>query len=236
MMQLNGGIAVSILDAILYVGAAAGLISIFLEAHQSRRYRPSFVFTQEGTHADFDIRDGMHFHDFHFIGLIRNASLNANTIVRLYLVMWKDGDVTKPQRFGHSLKSITDVATGEPLPMPLRMEGRSAVRADIVIPIRLTDSNGQLTFDGEFAQASNPVHTVIPPRGTQRPEYELVFEDAAGNYFDRTGRLLSRALIDLYTTLPNYKGWRRNRRYLTIARWWLKWKWAYFLSWVGFYK
>ena len=151
-------------------------------------------------------------------------------------MIWKDGDVTKPLRFGHSLKSITDLANDKPLTLPVRMDGRSAIRADVVIPIRLTDPNGQLTFDGEFSQASNPVHTAIPERGKQRPEYELVFEDAAGNYFSRSGRLLSRPLIDLYTTLPNYKGWRRKRRYLTIARWWVKWKWSYILSWFAFYE
>ena len=36
------------IEAILHLGAIAGLITISLEVHQSRRNRPSLVFTQEG--------------------------------------------------------------------------------------------------------------------------------------------------------------------------------------------
>jgi hypothetical protein len=74
------------------------------------------------------------------------------------------------------------------------------------------------------------------PMGSRRPNHELVFEDAAGNYFDRAGRLLSRELIDLYITRTNYKGWKRIRWYRKVAWAWIRWKLAITRSWFGFYR
>jgi hypothetical protein len=72
---------VSIIETILSLGGIPGFASIVLEMHQSRRNRPSFIFTQEGMHSGAVpyVRDGMTFTGKHFRGLIRNASLNANT-------------------------------------------------------------------------------------------------------------------------------------------------------------
>jgi hypothetical protein len=222
---------VNIGDAIRDIGAIAGLISIFLTVHQSRRNRPSFAFTQESSHSDGYVQEGRDFRDLHFRGLVRNASLNANTIVRLYLVVWKEGTVTQTLRFGHTVKAVTDLATNVPLTLPLRMEGRSAVRAEVVFPVRLTDS-----VDGQLMRETVPIPSTIPGLTEPKHTYEFVFEDAAGNYFHKSGRLLSRPLIDLNWTIQNHTGWRRVRHLVTIAWWRLRWKLADAQSWFGFYK
>src|SRR5215207_7865292 len=157
-MKLPGAVAgdtVTIIETILSLGGIAGFASIVLEMHQSRRNRPSFIFTQEGMHSDAApyVRDGMTFTGQHFRGLIRNASLNANTIVRLYLVVWEGYSVTKVRWMGLSFESMIDLATNEPLTLPLRMEGRSAVHAQTDFEVRLTDPNGKRTVNGEFMAA-----------------------------------------------------------------------------------
>jgi hypothetical protein len=216
------------IEAILNLGSIAGLITIFLEVHQSRRNRPSLAFTQEG-YATVNFQTDKHPHrcDAHFQGLIRNASLQPNTIVRLHLVMWEDNKLHHAKRHGYGEKSIKNLATEKPLELPLRLESRDGIRAEIDFDLRLTDSAGTLTHDGEV---------LTMPMGSRRPNHELVFEDAAGNYFDRAGRLLNRELIDLYITRTNYKGWKRTRWYRKVAWAWIRWKLAITRSWFGFYR
>ena len=225
-----------LVELILNAGSIAGLVTIFLEVHQSRRHRPSFTYTFEGTHAEVFHRDGRDWADFHFLGIIRNASLQANSIVRLYLVVWKEGKVTQTLRFGHVVNSITDLATNDPLALPLHMEARSAMRVEVVFGMHLTEGDGRLSNDGRLMSETVPVPSTIPGLAAPKHTFEFVFEDAAGNYFDKTGHLLSRELIDLNWTLVNYKGWKRFRRYGTIAWAWVRWKLAVARSYLGFYK
>jgi hypothetical protein len=72
---------VAIIETLLKFGPIAELVSLVLEMHQSRRNRPSFIFTQEGMNADAtaDVGNGMSFAGLHFRGLIRNDYLNATT-------------------------------------------------------------------------------------------------------------------------------------------------------------
>jgi hypothetical protein len=216
------------IEAILNAGSIAGLITIFLEVHQSKRNRPSFVFTQEG-YATVNIQDVQHPHrcDVRFQGIIRNASLHPNTIVRLHLLIWEDNKLHHAKDHRHGEKSVKNLVTGEPLDLPLRMRARDGLRAEIDFDVRLTDSAGTLTYFGEVLKM---------PMESDRSSHELVFEDAAGNYFDRAGRLLSRELIDLYITLVNYSGWKRVRWYGRITWAWIRWKVAIMRSWFGFYK
>jgi hypothetical protein len=228
----------SLVELILNAGSIAGLVTILLEVHQSRRNRSSCTDTFEGTHSSREPyqRDGFDYTDYHFEGIIRNASVQANSIVRIYLAVWKNGDVTQTLRFGHGEKSITDRATREPLVLPLHMEARSAKRVEVIFEIRLTEHEGQLSRDGQLATEMVPLPGSSGRLLTHKHSFELVFEDAAGNYFDKTGRLLSRELIDLNWTLVNYKGWKRIRRKGTIAWAWIRWKLAILRSYFGFYK
>jgi hypothetical protein len=221
----------SLVQLILNAGSIAGLISIFLEVHQSRRNRPSFNFTFEGSRAEIYAQGKLTMCDWHFSGLLRNASLNPNTIARLYLVVWKSGRANATLRFGHSVKEIVDLASNQKLALPLRVEGRGAVRAEVIFDIPLTG-----TGDDRLMREQKLVHTGQLQYYVPRHTYEFVFEDAAGNYFDKSGRLLSRELIDLDWTLPNHKGWSRTRHYARIAWAWVRWKLAIIRSWVGFYR
>jgi hypothetical protein len=180
-------------------------------------------------------RDGLYFDDYHFLGIIRNASLQPNTIVRIYLVVWQPGKITQYLRFGHGEKSITDRATNEPLMLPLHLEARSAKKVEVVFDVRLTDSKGKVSTDGRLSQTMVPIHS-HPGYATHKYTFELVFEDAAANYFDQSGRLLSLKLVNLNWTLQNYKGRRRIFHYNKIASAWIEWKLAILRSWFGFYR
>jgi hypothetical protein len=227
----------NLIEAILNLGSIAGLVTILLEIHQSRRNRPSFTYTFEGLHGSQPyLQDSFQFSDYHFSGIIRNASLQANSIVRIYLVVWEPGKVTRYLRFGHGEKSITDRATGAALTLPLHMEARSAKRVDVVFDIRLTEADGSLSNDGRLATEMVPLPTGSGNYVSHKHTFELVFEDAAANYFDKTGRLLSRELMDLHWTLENYKGWDWVLRHRVIHWAWIRWKLAVARSYFGFYK
>lgn len=217
-----------LIQGILNAGAIAGLISIFLEIHQGRRNRPAFAYTFEGYQTvDFRMAQHPHYCDARFQGLIRNTSLNPNTIARIFLVVWDDNKLNHPKRLGTGVKSVLNRATDEPLPLPLRMEARDALSVEIIFDLRLTDSNGKPSYDGQLLLSA----------ADNRPDHVMLFEDAAGNYFDQAGRMLSRTLMDLYSTLPNSRTWRqRLDHYNRIASSWVLWKLAIFRSCFGFYK
>lgn len=218
----------SLVQGILNAGAVAGLISIFLEVHQGRRNRPAFAYTFEG-HQTVNFQDRQHPHscDARFQGIIRNVSLNPNTIARIFLVVWDDNKLNHPKRLSTGVKSVRNRATGELLPLPLRMEPRDALSVEIIFELGLTDSNGQPSYDGQLLLSA----------AHDRPGHVMLFEDAAGNYFDQAGRMLSRTLMDLYTTLLNHRD-RKSRlsHYNRIAGAWILWKLAIARSWFGFYK
>ena len=48
--------------------------------------------------------------------------------------------------------------------------------------------------------------------------------------------MLSRTLLDLYSTLPNHEGYRRLLHYDRIASAWIPWKLDLFRSGFGHYK
>jgi hypothetical protein len=226
----------TLIELILNAGSIAGLFTIFLEIHQSRRNRPSFTFTKEGDHTKEFERDGVLWWNYYVNGIIRNASLNPNSIARLHLVIWKDGKITQTLRHSHGVKSIKNLATDDALSVPLTMEARSAKRVGLTFEIRLTNKDGSPSGDGQLMLEMVPVSPQHPDFVVHKHNYETLFEDAAGNYFDCSGRLLSRKLMDLSLTLQNHKRRKRFDHYNKIASAWVEWKLAILRSYFGFYR
>ena len=196
----------SIVDFILKIGSVAGLVSIFYQIQQNRRSRPSFTFTFEGSRAAVERRDHLDFCNYYFSGILRNASLTPNTIVRLYLVVWGNEKKTPFLRYGHIVKGIKNIGTGEAMHLPLRLDARGVVRVEVNFEFPLTGTSDERIMTS-FVEEK--VGDIVVRRS--KHQYEFTVEDAAGNEFDWGGKLMSRKLLNLWWLLPNDEGKPRQK-------------------------
>jgi len=185
-----------LIDAILKLGSLAGLAGLVYQIHNNRKTRPRFQFTFEASHAEFFDKDKLKFCNYHFRGIFKNSSLTPNSIVRLYLTVWDNKKKGSVLRFGHGIKEIRDTNTQENKYLPLRFEPKQAYNLQIVFEFPITG-----TQDARILSQYEPVGIlgVLP-----KYHYQFIIEDVNGNYFDYNSSLVSRELIDLWWTLPNY--------------------------------
>jgi len=221
----------AIIDAIFKIGALAGLAGIFYQIHNNRKHRPSFSFTFESSHAEFSKRDKLKVCEYHFSGILRNISLSPNTIVRLYLTVWENKKRGSVLRFGHTVEEVKDINTDDLVYLPLRFDSKQAFRLEIVFEFPLTGTRDEKLITSLKKWGDSGL--LLP-----KYRYEFFIEDVSGNLFDYRSSILSREIIDLWWTLPNFS--KRPLRYLfeliKIIFVFIKWKLSKFSSAIGFYK
>ncbi|MFH1720625.1 MAG: hypothetical protein ABH856_03400 [Patescibacteria group bacterium] len=186
-----------ILDVIFKLGSLAGLAGLIYQIHNNKKLRPQLQFTFEGSHAEFFDRDKLKFCNYHFQGIFKNSSLTPNSIVRLYLTVWDNKKKGSTLRFGHTIKEIKDTNTQERKYLPLRFEAKQAFNLQVIFEFPITG-----TQDGKIltqVERLGNADLFMP-----KYQYQFVIEDVNGNYFDYNSSFVSRELIDLWWTLPNY--------------------------------
>ena len=185
-----------LIDAILKLGSLAGLAGLFYQIHNNRKIRPQFQFTFESSYAEFFDKDKLKYCNYHFQGIFKNSSLTPNSIVRLYLTVWNNKKRGSVLRFGHGVKEIKDTNTQEKKYLPLRFEPKQAFNLQIVFEFPITG-----TQDAKILSQYEPVGNLgfLP-----KYHYQFIIEDVNRNYFDYNSSFVSKELIDLWWTLPNY--------------------------------
>lgn len=186
----------TILEIIFKVGALAGLVGIVYQIHNNRKNRPCLKFIFEGSSATKRSEDKLEYCTYTFKGILVNASLSPNSIIRLYLTVWDNKKKNSILRFGHQLKDLADVNTGRTVYLPLLLNSKEARRVNINFDFVVTG-----TQDFELLSAVKKVgdNIYLP-----KYQYEFFIEDSNGNLFDYKSSIISRELIDLWWTLPNY--------------------------------
>lgn len=225
-------------DIVLKVGSLAGLAGLVYGIHNNRKNRPRLKFTFEASVVNQDEKDKNTAY-YCFTGLLKNQSLQPNSIVRLYLTVWGSKRKGATLRSGHVVKHIFDVSDVEKrqeLALPLYLQPKDARRVEIWFPISLTGNQ-----DGKLLHEKG--QEISLPDGTKlsfpKHKWEFLIEDTAENMFDFTyGGIVSRELSDLWWTLPNY-----SSKPLKYGKQLLKICWAYIKHFVsrlassfGFYK
>ncbi|WP_097458547.1 hypothetical protein [Mangrovitalea sediminis] len=187
----------TIIDQVLKLGSVSGLISLIYLIFQNLRKRPRFKLdfqSGSGTHYD---NEGVHFYRFSSVGILKNQSLDPNTVTHLHLAVWGNKKKTSTLRFGYGGVKIIDKTSDQELKLPIQFSPREARRLNIVFEFPV-----QGTADEKILQE----HMEIKPgSGLYRPryEYEICVEDVAENVFDSSGKQINREEINLRWTLPN---------------------------------
>ncbi len=225
-------------DLLLKVGSLAGLVGLVYGIHNNRKNRPRFKFTFEASVVNYD-KDDKNQAYYCFTGIIRNQSLQPNTIIRLYLTVWGSKKKGATLRFGHAVKHIYDVANTEDrneLSLPLYFQPKDARRVEIWFPISLTGTqDGKLLNEKDKAISLPDGSSLLMPKH----KWEFLIEDTAENMFDYTsGRTTSRELTDLWWTLPNYsnKPVKYGKQICKIGWAFTKYYTARLTAALGFYK
>lgn len=140
---------------------------------------PHLRFDFGSDHRELFQEGGLDFGRATFNGSIKNTSLEANGIKKVYLVVWRTKLRYAARRYslgGHLLDE-----SGRRIGPPLDFRARSSRAVTIVCEFPLT-----WTVDDQLSGVTQPAGR-NPNRLLPRYKYELAFEDMAGNLVDKDG-------------------------------------------------
>jgi hypothetical protein len=186
-----------IIDTILKLGSISGLLSLLYLVFQNLRKRPKFKLDFHGSTGKHFEKEGLHFYRFSYSGMLKNQSLDPNTVTRLHLVVWGNKKKTSSLRFGYGGVTIKDESIEGEIKLPLVFSPREAKHLNIIVEFPVKG-----TADEKILQE----HVEVKP-GTglyrQKYDYEICIEDINENLFDSQGTQINRDEISLRWTLPN---------------------------------
>jgi len=194
---MSSASSTNIWQIILNFGSISGLIALIYAVFKSLRKRPKFKFDFSGQSGKVCHEDKLEYYIFTFGGILKNQSLDPNSISRIFLVVWKDRKRNSTLRFGHGGVTIKNKANDREIKLPISFAPREAISLEIKckFPVAGT-SDGKLLR--EFVPVQPGSRFFLP-----KHEYELLFEDVNENLYDQKGRLCNREEINLRWTLPN---------------------------------
>lgn len=186
-----------ILDVMDKVGSFCGLLALPYLIFQNLRSRPRFKFDFLGCFGEHIQKQGIHRYRHEVRGVLKNRSLDPNTIIKIHLVVWANRNKTSYLRHGFGHESVSETTSKQPLSLPLQFGPREARSIDVVfeLPVRGTSDEKVLSEDVP----------AVPGSGLRRPkhDYEICFEDINGNLFDASGCQINSEEAALRWTLPN---------------------------------
>ncbi len=183
-------------DVALKLGSVSGLISLIYLVFQNLRKRPRFKLDFLGSTGEHFESGGLRQYRYSYSGILKNLSLEPNSVIRFHLVVWGNKKKTSSLRFGHG-GTVKDESTNTTLKLPILFTPKEAKHLSIVFEIPVTG-----TADERLLQE----HVEMKPgSGLYRPvhEYEICIEDTIENFFDSQGNQINREETDLRWTLPN---------------------------------
>jgi len=228
---------ISIWQILLNVGSVSGFLALVYTIYQSLRRRPRFKFDFSGTFWTYSPGDPIDLFTYFFRGVLKNQSLDPNSISRIYLIVWKDRSKSDALRYGFGGVKIIDLVKNEEIKLPISFGPKEAKNLEIQCQSPFTG-----TRDKKLLTELAP----IKPGSSfhlNKYNYQLGFEDVNENYFDQQGDLYNSEEMNLRWTLPNYSRDLPNGVYLPFIKHKIKilwshvrFRWKIFLQWFGLWK
>jgi len=186
-----------IIDATLKFGSISGLVSLIYLVFQSLQKRPRFKLDFQGSSGEHYDNDGVHFFRHSYSGILKNQSLEPNSVTHFYLAVWGNKKKTSTLRFGHGGIKIVDKSDDNEIKLPIHFSPREAKNLHITFefPVKGTADERLLQEYNEVKQGTG---VYLP-----KHEYEICTQDISENMFDSNGRQINRDEINLRWTLPN---------------------------------
>jgi len=185
-----------VLEIIFNIGSVAGLLTLFILIFSSLRKKPKFKF--DSLHFNGYIKkDNNSKYNFEFTGILKNQSIESNTIVRIYLVVWGNRKNNSTLRFGYHGLQIIDCLLNVEIELPISFLAREAKKMKI---------NYEIDYSGTDKKLIEAIEPFKPAISTYvyKHKYELVFEDINENFFDQQGNLINIEENKLRWVMPNF--------------------------------
>jgi len=215
-------------------GGILGLISFIYTFASNVRAKSKLQFDSSSMHLKSGIHDRQNRTLKHatctFTGIVKNPSINPNTIVRFYLVVWEKQRVSSTLRYGHVVEKVTNEATQKELKLPLSIPPRSALNLSITFTVNVMGDADERVLAEMFSGG---------PKFEGKMPYEFLMEDVSGNLFHyRSSKLVNGKLVNLWWTLPNYKNDKSKYalQCIKIAWQFMLWKITNQLARIGLYR
>lgn len=184
---------VSIGKIILDIGSISGLIVLPYTVAQARKRKPKLKYEFAGTSG----RSTGDIYTYEFNGTIKNQSIESNSIIKIYLVVWANKQKTSTLRYGWAGATIFEESTGKEIKLPMIIGPKEALKIKVKF---ILSPKG--TTDERLLSEMEPL---FPGSNMHLPKhnYVLCFEDVEENMFDQTGNMINIEEINLNWTLPN---------------------------------
>ncbi|MHB8115491.1 MAG: hypothetical protein ACYDC7_01175 [Acidithiobacillus ferrivorans] len=188
---------VDVLDAMDKIGSFCGLLALPYLMFQNLRSRPRIAFEFHGSSGQHIQLDGIHQYRYEVFGVIKNKSLDPNTVSKICLVVWGKKAKTSYLRFGFGGVSVYETSSKQLLSLPIALAPREAKATQIIFefPVQGTSDEKILSDVIPVVPGSNLLR--------QRYKYDLCFEDINGNLYEASGDQVNAIEAALRWTLPN---------------------------------
>lgn len=185
------------LDVLDKLGSGCGLLAFPYLIFQNLRKRPRINFDFRACNGEHIQKDGLHQYRHLTDGILKNRSLDPNTITKIHLVVWANRNKTSYLRSGIGNISVFEANSKKEISLPLQLAPREAKSIEVTFEFPV-----QGTSDEQLLSERVPV---IPGSNLLLPKhnYELCFEDINGNLFDASGGQINNEEASLRWTLPN---------------------------------
>ncbi|OGG35326.1 MAG: hypothetical protein A2427_02270 [Candidatus Nealsonbacteria bacterium RIFOXYC1_FULL_40_7] len=187
-----------IVKILLNLGSISGLLLLPYTILQAIKKRPRLKFDFSGMSGTAIKKSDAigEYYRFEYTGTVKNQSLETNSILKIYLVVWADNKKRNSAlRLGFGGIVLNDQKTM--LSLPIELTPKTGIKLKIIfeIPVKGTSDERLLTtMEPADPNARFYLH---------KYHYELCFEDTDENFFDQQGRLRNLEEINLRWTLPN---------------------------------
>lgn len=187
-----------IIKILLDLGSISGLLLLPYTVLRAIRNRPRLKFDFSGMSGTAVKKSDAigDYYRFEFTGTVKNQSLETNSILKIYLVVWTDNKKRNSAlRLGFGGIVLDDHKTTLSLPIELTPKTGMKLKIIFEIPVKGTSDERLLTT----LEPVDPNFRFY----LQKYHYELCFEDTDENFFDQQGRLRNLEEINLRWTLSN---------------------------------
>ena len=167
---------------ILQIGSLWGLLSFLYNSSQILRKRPRFKFNFLGSSWQKFDSNGMEFYRESISWVLKNQSLEPNSVSKIHLVVWDNKNNFSVLRHSIGINKVIDKSDGwKEIRLPFLLDPHECKEIEVIeeFPIKWT-------ADESILSQTKKVWEMFY---TRKYDYDLLFEDTNENIFDCNGKL-----------------------------------------------
>src|SRR3989338_5281851 len=187
-------------SVLLALGSLAGLIALPYTIVQMWRDMPAIQFEGTGVAHGSHLENGVTVVEKNFNGKLKNLSHAPTSVTSISLVVFnKERNAYLRDGFtGEKIFEFSTPGDGNEITLPIQLNPKETKKLNIVSFISLQGEDERL-YPESYPKLTDTGFV------DAKYQYELLFEDVNGNYFDMQGNLMNKKLLELKWIYQNEK-------------------------------